>query len=39
MLKVTITKEELAELANCNGQAVEIGLKKGGQDDSNVHKN
>jgi len=34
-LRHKLTKEELAKLANCNGQAVEIGLKEGGQDDSN----
>ena len=31
-----LTKEELAKIANCDGQTVEIGVsKKGQQDDSN----
>ena len=32
-LRPKLTKEELAKLANCNGQAVEIGLKEGCQDE------
>ena len=32
-----LTKEEIAKLANCNGQAVEIGLKKG-DNDANTSK-
>ena len=35
-LRPKLTKEELAKIANCDGQAVEIGVsKKGQQDDSN----
>jgi len=34
-LRPKLTKEEIAELANGNGQAVEIGLKEGEKDDSN----
>lgn len=33
-LRPKLTKEEIAELAKCNGQAVEIGLNEE-QDDSN----
>ena len=36
-LRPKLTKEEIAELANCNGQAVEIGLKEGCQDDLYEH--
>jgi len=32
-LRPKLTKEELAKLANCNGQAVEIGLKEGDNDE------
>ena len=33
-LRPKLTKEELAKLANCNGQAVEIGLKKEDNDET-----
>lgn len=34
-LRPKLTDEEIAKLANCDGQAVEIGLKERCQDDSN----
>jgi hypothetical protein len=36
-LRPKLTKEELAKLANCNGQAVEFGLKERCQDDLYEH--
>ena len=36
-LRPKLTKEELAKLANCDGQAVEIGLKERCQDDLYEH--
>ena len=32
-LRPKLTKEEITNLANCNGQAVEIGLKEGDNDE------
>ena len=36
-LRPKLTKEEIAKLANCDGQAVEIGLKERCQDDLYEH--
>lgn len=32
-LRPKLTKEEISQLANCDGQAVEIGLKEGDNDE------